>query len=200
MRPVAYYDRLGVLSARSLLSQCVQLDAEEILLLAQCGARVTHMPISNCEVGGGIAPVPDLLSAGVTVGLGSDGYITDFFEVMRAAFLIHKANRQDPRVMPAAQVWYLATEGGARALGLENVGRLAPGWAADLQLFHAHLPTPLQAHNLFDQTLLYCHASDVSGVVVGGKTLMRDGLIPGVDEIALGEQTQAAALALWSLV
>ena len=82
------------------------------------------MPLSNCEVGGGIAPVPDLLAAGVTVGLGSDGYITDMFEVMRGAFLIHKAHRQDPRVMPANVVWKLATEGGAQALGLDR-GRAA---------------------------------------------------------------------------
>ena len=100
------------------------------------------MPLSNCEVGGGIAPVPDLVAAGVTVGLGSDGYITDFFEVMRGAFLIHKAYRQDPRVMPASLVWRLATEGGAQALGFSNVGRLAPGWQADLQLIDSVFPTP----------------------------------------------------------
>ena len=70
-----------------------------------------------CEVGAGIAPVPELLEAGVTVGLGSDGYVNDFYEVVRATFLIHKAHKQDPRVMPAPLVWHLATEGGALALG-----------------------------------------------------------------------------------
>jgi 5-methylthioadenosine/S-adenosylhomocysteine deaminase len=54
--------------------------------------------------------------------LGSDGYINDFFEVMRGAFLIHKAYHQNPQVMPAHDVWYLATEGGARALGWEKSG------------------------------------------------------------------------------
>ena len=124
-------------------SQCVQITPAEIEIIARRGVRVTHMPLSNCEVGGGIAPVPDLVAAGVTVGLGSDGYITDMFEVMRGAFLIHKAHRQDPRVMPANLVWQLATEGGARALGLEKVGRLAPGWQADLQLIDSTLPTPV---------------------------------------------------------
>ena len=61
-----------------------------------------------------------LAAAGVTLGLGSDSYIDNFFEVMRAAFLIHKANGLDPRLMPAPLVFYLATEGGARALGLER--------------------------------------------------------------------------------
>ena len=197
LRPVAYYHHLGVLGPRSLLSQCVQLSPEEIELLARSGARVTHMPLSNCEVGGGIAPVPDLLSAGVTVGLGSDGYITDFFEVMRGAFLIHKAHRQDPRVMPAAQVWYLATEGGARAIGLENIGRLAPGWQADLQLIKVDFPTPLTESNLYDQTLLYCHPSDVEAVMVAGQVLMRDGVIAGEDSALLREHTRAAARRLW---
>lgn len=197
-RPVLYYRGLGVLDSRSLLSQCVQIDGEEIEALARSGARVTHMPLSNCEVGGGIAPVPDLVAAGVTVGLGSDGYITDFFEVMRGAFLIHKAARQDPRVMPAGLVWYLATEGGARAIGLEKVGRVETGWAADLQLFQADLPTPLQPHNLYDQTLLFCHQSDVRGVLVNGKVLMRDGVIPGVDLDALRADTRRVASELWS--
>jgi cytosine/adenosine deaminase-related metal-dependent hydrolase len=197
VRPIQYYDQLGVLGENSLLSQCVQIDAAEIELLAQRKVSVTHMPLSNCEVGGGIAPVPQLVAAGVTLGLGSDGYVTDFFEVMRGAFLIHKAAQLNPQVMPAGLVWYLATEGGARAIGLENVGRVAAGWQADLQLFSAELPTPIQEHNLFDQTLLYCHQTDVTGTVVAGQVLMRDGLIPGAGRAALQAASQAAALRLW---
>ena len=87
-----------------LASQCVQLNPAEATLFARRGVRVTHMPLSNCEVGGGIAPVPELAAAGVTLGLGSDSYIDNFFEVMRGAFLIHKAHRHDPRVMPAGLV------------------------------------------------------------------------------------------------
>jgi cytosine/adenosine deaminase-related metal-dependent hydrolase len=198
-RPIEYYDVLGVLNARSLLSQCVQINPAEIELLARRNARMTHMPLSNCEVGGGIAPVPALVEAGVTVGLGSDGYITDFFEVMRGAFLIHKAYLQDPRVMPASLVWYLATEGGAKAIGLEKVGRLQTGWQADLQLFKPDLPTPLKEHNLFDQTLLYCHQTDVTGTIVAGKVLMRDGSIPGIDQVAIQRRSYEAAESLWKL-
>ena len=196
-RPIQYYDALGVLGERSLLSQCVQVDDAEIELLAKHKARVTHMPLSNCEVGGGIAPIPDMVDAGLTVGLGSDGYITDFFEVMRGAFLIHKAYRQNPQVMPAWLVWYLATEGGAKAIGLEKVGQISPGWQADLQVFKANLPTPIKEHNLYDQTLLYCHKTDVTGTMVAGKVLMRGGLTPGIDENRLRSQTHAAAELMW---
>jgi len=204
LRPIHYYDKLGVLGERSLLSQCVVLDSTEIELLARRKARMTHMPLSNCEVGGGIAPLPDLVDAGVRIGLGSDGYITDFFEVMRGAFLIHKAAQQDPRVMPASLVWYLATEGGAQTIGFEKVGRLGAGWQADLQLFRANLPTPLQEHNLYDQSLLYCHGSDVTGTIVNGRVLMRDKILIAMEnppafwgQNDLLARTRRAAQRLW---
>jgi len=197
-RTFEYYDRLGVTGPGMLASQCVQITPQEIEIIAQRGVRVTHMPLSNCEVGGGIAPVPDLVNAGVTVGLGSDGYITDFFEVMRGAFLIHKAYRQDPRVMPAGLVWYLATEGGARAIGLEHVGRLAPGWQADLQLIDSTFPTPATAGNLYDQLLLYRNRDHVRAVMVAGQVRVWDGVVLGVDEAALRARVHEAAKRLWS--
>jgi 5-methylthioadenosine/S-adenosylhomocysteine deaminase len=197
IRPIQYYNRLGVAGPGMLASQCVQIDAHEIRLMAERGVRMTHMPLSNCEVGGGIAPLPELVEAGVTVGLGSDGYIIDFFEVMRGAFLIHKAAHRDPRVMPADLVWYLATEGGARALGLEKIGRIQPGWQADLQLIAPHLPTPLAEHNLYDQLLLYCHASDVQATLVAGQVKVRAGEESGVDPGQLAARTRAAAECLW---
>lgn len=199
MRPVQYYDHLGVTGSQMLASQCVQIDQKEIGILADRGVRVAHMPLSNCEVGGGIAPVPDLIQKGVLLGLGTDGYIDDFFEVMRGAFLIHKAHHQDARLMPAHLVWGLATEGGARVLGLERVGRIEVGWQADLQLIEIEsIPTPLAAHNLFEQLLLYRNSSHVRGVMVAGKVKMRDGEILGTDLPALIAHTQEAAYKLWS--
>jgi 5-methylthioadenosine/S-adenosylhomocysteine deaminase len=180
-----------------LASQCVQIDPSEIALMAERGVRVSHMPLSNCEVGGGIAPLPELLQAGVQVGLGSDSYIDDFFEVMRGAFLIHKASHQDPGVLPAKLVWYLATEGGARVLGFQSVGRLIPGWQADLQLIDASLPTPLTEHNLYDQLLLYRNHSHVRATMVAGRTVMRDGVIPNVEMTSLLDRVHQAATCLW---
>ena len=197
-RTIPYYQELGVAGPGFMASQCVQITPDEIALLAETGVRMTHMPLSNCEVGGGIAPLPELVEAGVKVGLGSDGYIDDFFEVMRGAFLIHKASHTDPRVMPAHQVWHLATEGGAKAMAMDKVGRLEPGWQADLQLIDAHLPTPLEAHNLFDQLLLYRHATDVRAVMVAGEVRVRDGNVIGADMEALTAHAHEAAERLWS--
>jgi 5-methylthioadenosine/S-adenosylhomocysteine deaminase len=198
-RTFEYYDRLGVAGPSMQASQCVQVTPAEIEILARRGVRVTHMPLSNCEVGGGIAPVPDLVAAGIAVGLGSDGYITDMFEVMRGAFLIHKAQRQDPRVMPAKLVWHLATEGGARALGLEKVGRLAPGWQADLQLIDSTLPTPVEAWNLYDQLLLYRSRRDVRAVMVAGRWRVRAGEVLGFDESLVRARGHEAARRLWQM-
>jgi len=197
-RPIAYYDHLGVASPAMLASQCVQVDAAEIELMAEQGVRMTHMPLSNCEVGGGIAPVPELVAAGVTVGLGSDGYIDDFFEVMRGAFLIHKASHQDPRVMPANLVWRLATEGGAQAIGLDGVGRIEAGWKADLILIDGDLPTPLTEHNLYDQLLLYRNQGNVRWVMVDGDVLVQQGVEAGADPEALKAAVHEQARRLWS--
>lgn len=197
-RPLFYYDSLGVAGPDMIASQCVQVDAAEIDLMAEKGVRMTHMPLSNCEVGGGIAPVPELVAAGVTVGLGSDGYIDNFFEVMRGAFLIHKASHRDPRVMPAGLVWHIATEGGARALGLEKVGRLESGWQADLQLIDARLPTPLTAHNLYEQLLLYRNWSDVVATMVAGQVRVSGGELLEADLGQLMGATNEAAAELWA--
>lgn len=199
VRPMEYYDRLGVANARMLASQCVQMSDREIEIMAARGVKMTHMPLSNCEVGAGIAPVPELVDAGVTVGLGSDGYVNDFYEVVRATFLIHKAHKQDPRVMPASLVWRLATEGGARALGMEKVGRIAEGWQADLQLVDTRMPTPTEAHNLYDQLVLWRSHKHVRLVMVAGQVRVRDGIVTGADEEAIIARAHAAARRLWKM-
>jgi len=196
-RTLEYYDDLGVTGPEMMASQCVQLSERERAIITERGIRVTHMPLSNCEVGGGIAPVPELTDAGVTLGLGSDGYINDFFEVMRGAFLIHKANHQNPQVMPAHRVWYLATEGGARALGWDDVGRLEPGWAADLQLIDATFPTPAAGHNLYEQLLLWRNHRHVRDVMVAGVWRVQDGVVLDADIDALEAHVQENARRMW---
>ena len=197
-RTVEQYAHWGLLGSQMLASQCVQIDASEIRLLAKNGISVSHMPLSNCEVGGGFSPVPEMLDAGIPVALGTDGYINNFFEVMRGAFLMHKARLQDPTVMPAATVWKMATEHGAMALGIDNIGRLEPCCAADLITIDLDLPTPPEPHNLYDQVLLWRNPEQVRNVMVAGRFLMRDGEIPGVDEEAIRERARMAAKKLWN--
>lgn len=199
VRPVVYYDQLGVLGDHVLASQCVQVDAEEIAVLARKGVHVSHQPLSNCEVGGGFAPVPEMLAAGVNVALGTDGYVNNFFEVMRAAALIPKARLLDPGTMPAGVAWTMATQNSARALGFDDLGTLAPCHRADLLLIAADLPTPLAPHNLADQLLLWRNPSDLRGVMCAGRWLLRDGEIVGVNEQEVQARVSRAALLLWQI-
>ena len=200
MRPIEYYAKLGVLGPRAFASQCVQIDAREIELLAQHGARVSSMPLSNCEVGGGIAPVPEMLKAGVPVSLGSDGYVNNFFALMRGAFLIHKARLEDPQTMPARTVWQMATLHGAHDLNMaEQVGQLKPGYSADIVLIDADTPTPLSTGNLMDQLLLWRDPVNVRDVICAGRWLLRDKEVLGVDEARVKALCREAAKRLWGM-
>lgn len=203
-RTVKVYADWGLLGPRVLASQCVQITPDEIGLLAAHGVKTSHMPLSNCEVGGGFSPVPEMLAAGVTVGLGTDGYVNNHFALMRGAFLMHKARLEDPGAMPARQVWHMATRGGAEALGLAQVGTLQPGFAADLMLLSTDLPTPLAADNLYDQLLLWRDPQHVQSVVCAGRWLMRDGAVLSladgspIDVDAVRARCQEAARELWA--
>lgn len=197
LRPVAYYDQLGVLGNHVLASQCVQVDTQEVAILARQGVHISHQPLSNCEVGGGFAPVPEMLAAGVNVALGTDGYVSNFFEVMRAAALIPRARLQDPGTMPASTIWTMATQNGARALGIVDVGTLEPGKQADLLLIRADLPTPLAAHNLADQLLLWRNPQDLKAVMCAGEWRLWDGEVAGADEEAVRVRVVEAAGRLW---
>lgn len=197
-RPILFYDDMGVTGPHMLASQCVQINQAEMNLIVEQDVRVTHMPLSNCEVGGGIAPIPQLIDMGAMVGLGSDGYIDNFFEVARGAFLIHKANQRDPRVMPADMVWYHTTTGGAAVLELERVGQIEPGWQADLQLIDlTTLPTPPTEHNLYEQLILYRNDTDVRAVMVNGQVRVRDDEVLNVDMAQLIARTREQAQRLW---
>jgi cytosine/adenosine deaminase-related metal-dependent hydrolase len=117
---------------------------------------------------------------------------------MRGAFLLHKARLTDPSVMPARQVLEMATEGSARALGLEKVGRLQPGWLADLQLVRLDLPTPSTEANLFDQLVLWRNRRDVTDVMVGGRWQVRNGSVVGSDVARLRARVAENAERLWA--
>ena len=198
MRTVEFYDSIGVAGPQLLASQCVQISDRERALLAERGVRISHMPLANCEVGGGIAPMPELADAGAVIGLGSDGYVNDMFEVMRGAFLVHKARLQDPGAMPAERVLHMATHGGAQALGLDGVGRLESGWAADLQVVDARFPTPVTEHNLYEQLVMWRNHRHVRDVMVAGQWRVRDHEVLGADFERLQAHTREQAERLWA--
>ena len=197
--PVVYYDELGLLSGRVLASQCVQMQEEEIEILAKRGVQAVHMPMSNCEVGGGFAPVEKMLAAGVDVALGTDGYINDFFEVMRGAFLMHKANQQDPSAMPAKTVFQMATENGGKALGMPKAGTLRVGSFADITVMSRKFPTPLTSKNLFDQIVVFGQKQNVTDVYVAGTPILQNKQLATMDEAQVFADLRAVATSFWEV-
>lgn len=197
IRPVMWYDRLGLWGPSVLASQAVAVNDDEIRLLAERGVRVAHMPLSNCEVGGGIAPVSVMIDNGMHPSIGSDGYLNDPFEVMRGAFLIHKGAQRDPCTMPAKTVLSMATTWGAQAVGFPQVGSITPGQQADLIGIDLDLDTPLTPENVLDQILLYRNLQDVKLTMVGGEILMKDGEVLTLDAEQVRQKAKEQAIRLW---
>lgn len=198
-RPVELYEQWGFLDKRVLASQAVQISEREADILARRGCRLVHMPLSNCEVGGGVAPVPDYQRLEIPTGLGTDGYINNFFEVMRGAFLIHKAHRQNPEIMPAETVYRMATSQGAVAAGFPQTGLIQPGYEADLITIKLDPPTPIDARNVYDQLVLFRNPQDVSEVMVHGRLLKAEGKLLTLDEMAVKQELREAAARFWQM-
>lgn len=196
-RPVEIYEEIEFMDKNVFASQVVQVEDYELDIMSKRGARAVSMPLSNCEVGGGVAPVSRMLSKGIKVGLGTDGYINNFFEVMRGAFLIHKAYNQDPQIMPAKDVYRMATGMGAEAMGLKEAGALKEGYLADIITIDVDSPTPINEHNVYDQLILFRNPENVKDVMVNGKILKRNGVLLTLDEEGIKEELRLAAQDFW---
>ncbi|MFI9830005.1 amidohydrolase [Streptomyces sp. NPDC051913] len=188
-RPVELLDSLGLLGDDVLLAHAVDLTGPEIAALARTGTSVAHCPISNLKLGCGIAPVARLLSAGVTVGLGTDGAVSsntlDVLGAVRQAALVHKAGG-DPTAVGAEQAVRMATVEGARALGLgERLGSLEAGKRADLVVLDLNAPHLRPLHDPWSTLAYAAHSADVRDTVVDGRVLMRDRVLTTLDEAAV---------------
>lgn len=196
--PVEWYESLGFLGPHIIAAQFVTTEPKELMILKKHQVNLVHVPLSNCEVGGGIAPAAEALDLGLKVGLGTDGYITNMFEVMRFTFLIHKARLKDPRTMPAEQVFNMATSFGEIILG-EKIGRIEKDYKADLVLLEFRFPEIITSENLV--TLLVLWGADyakIHTVIVNGKIMIENGKHVSLDEDTLVSELKKASLELWS--
>jgi 5-methylthioadenosine/S-adenosylhomocysteine deaminase len=139
------------------------------------------------KLGSGIAPIPDMISSGVTVGLGTDGCASnndlDLFSEMSFAAKIHKVFRKDPLACPAEQVLRMATLGGASALGLGNeTGSIEPGKKADLIALSLNQPHLMPMYDPVSHIVYAARGSDVRFVWVDGRQVLKDGRLLAVDE------------------
>jgi 5-methylthioadenosine/S-adenosylhomocysteine deaminase len=176
----------GLLGPDVLVHHAITTTDDDIRLLARRGVAVSHNPESNMKVAAGPARVPEMLAAGVVVGLGTDGAASnnnlDMFETMDVAAKVHKLVRRDPTAMSAREVFRLATRGGARALGLgDRIGSLEAGKLADLVLVDVLSPEATPLHDVYSQLVYTLKGGSVRTVVVGGRVVLRDRTMTTLD-------------------
>lgn len=177
---VDYLERLGELNDRWLLIHSIWLTPREVAAVARAGASCVTCPVSNAYSCDGVAPVRDMLSAGVNVGLGSDGsYVNcsvDMVEQMKFAALIQNVTHMDPTLITAERTLEMATINGARALGLgHEIGSLEPGKRADISVFDLDKAHASVANRPVSALVFSAHGTDVDTVLVNGEVVLRHG-------------------------
>ena len=197
-RPLDYLEQTGWLHGGVWLAHGVHFDTGEITRLARAGVAVTHCPCSNQVLGSGHCPVCDMEAAGLRVGLGVDGSASNnasnLMQEVRAAFLLQRHRYGVARVGHRDALRW-ATEGSAACIGRPELGRIAPGAAADLALFRldelrfAGAQDPIAA-------LVLCGAHRADRVMVGGRWVVEDGTVPWLDIAALLAQQATFAATL----
>lgn len=200
MRPGEYAESVGWVGDDVWHAHCVQLDAGEIDLFARTGTGVAHCPCSNARLASGIAPVAQMLSKGVRVGLGVDGSASndsgDLLGEARQALLMQRAVSSNPAAMTARTALELATLGGASVLGRDDIGALAPGMAADLAAFRVDT-VPMAGTALDPVAALILsgpHRADM--VMINGRVVVADGQLVPVDLPVLLERHAKASVEL----
>jgi 5-methylthioadenosine/S-adenosylhomocysteine deaminase len=197
---VRHLAKLGVLGPWFLGAHAVWIDDEEIALLAETGAAVSHNLASNLRVLG-LPRAADMLDAGVVVGLGTDGAPANnrmsLIDELWAASLLQKGMRLDPTVLDARTAFAMATREGARALSLEGeLGSLAAGKAADLVLVDARTVNMTPVHDPLSALVTSMKTENVHSVMCAGRWLMRDRRILVCDEQEVLAEAQARAEAV----
>ena len=189
-RPTEVAYDCGILGRNCIAAHCVWLSDTEIALMRETGTQISHNPSSNAKLGNGIARVPEMLAAGINVGLGHDAAecnnSRDAFEVMKFASLMHRAARVDASLQQAPDVVRMATRNGARALGHET-GELSAGKKADVIVvdLRNQFFTPLMPGNkehLYSHLVFSANGSCVETVIVDGRVVMRDRAFETIDE------------------
>jgi 5-methylthioadenosine/S-adenosylhomocysteine deaminase len=189
-RPVEYLDSIGFLDEKLTAAHCVHVDDDEIGILAKRGVSVSHCIESNLKLASGIAPVPNMIKAGVTVSLGTDGAASNndmnILSEMTTAAKVHKAFADDPTVMDSRTALLMATRWGAKALGLAGrIGSLEKGKMADLIRMRLDKPHAYPLNDIYSHLAYSALASDVDMVMVNGKLLLQDGRPLIADESAI---------------
>jgi 5-methylthioadenosine/S-adenosylhomocysteine deaminase len=199
--PVGYLDQIRFWAPVTVAAHAVWVSDEDVAVLRQRGIGVSHNPESNMKLASGAAPVTKYLSAGIAVGLGTDGAASnndlDMFEAMRQAAFLQKLVTHDPKVVPARVALAMATIGGARVLGLDRrIGSLEVGKRADLIVVGMRAARQTPMYDPVSHLVYVTRGDDVESVMVNGRFLMRDRRVLTLNEASVLRQARAAAAAV----
>jgi len=189
--PTAALDSMGVLRNWTIAAHGVWLDDADLKIIKARGVGIAHNPSSNMKLASGVAPVVKMLAMGIAVGLGTDGVAgsnndTDLMLEMNLAAKLQKVTTGDPRALPAAQAFAMATILGARAIGMEKlIGSIEPSKRADLVTIRLNAPHAAPMYDLYSQLVYALQGSDVADVMVNGRTIVRDRKMLTIDQSAV---------------
>jgi len=194
-RPVEYLARIGFLSPRTIAAHTIHITEAEMALFKENGVGCVHNPQSNMKLAAGVAPVPQMLRAGVIVGLGTDGAASnndlDMWEEMDTAAKLHKVTSGDPKVLTAEESLALATINGARALHMDaQIGSLEAGKRADIVVVDLDSLHQTPRYNIYSHLVYATKASDVRTVVIEGRVVMRDRRLLTLDEALIKQKAR----------
>jgi len=184
--PVGHLAQLGILAPHLIACHAVVLTADDIRLLGDNDVKVSHNPESNMKLASGVAPVPDLLAAGICVGLGTDGCASnnnlDLFTEMDTAAKLHKVQRLDPTAIDALSVLRMTTIDAARVLGLAHaIGSIEVGKQADVIVVDTAKPHLTPLYNPISHLVYAVRGSDVCHAVIHGRVVMEERQLLSLD-------------------
>lgn len=185
-KPVQLLHDLGVLDEQTIAVHCNWVTKEDMAVFADLGVKVSHNPESSMKLASGVAPVPEMLQQGITVGLGTDGCASnndlDMIREMDSAAKIHKVTSMDPTVMSAETVLRMATIEGAKVLGLDKfIGSIETGKRADIILVDMNQPHLTPLYNYYSQLVYASRGADVKTSIINGKIVMKDRQLLTID-------------------
>lgn len=194
-RDLEHFHTLGLTGPRGVMFHAVWLSDREIEIMARTGTKVVHCPIANAYLGYGIAPVAQMLSRGITVGLGTDGaasYTYDMLEVARTAGMLQKATKLDAESVTAEEIMEMLTTSGAKVLGIEDeVGALEVGKKADVIVVDYKAPHLMPIGRWLPKLIYSARGSDVIHTIVEGQVVMEDRVVLTMDEEKVMEEAMA---------
>ncbi|MGK0716653.1 amidohydrolase [Leucobacter sp. W1153] len=195
--PAMHLDSLGFFAADVLAAHCVHLTPEEIEVFSRTGTAASHNPVSNLKLGCGVAPLPELLEAGVRLTLGTDSVASnnslDLFEEIKLATILHRGVRGNAAAVRASDVLAIATRGGAEAIGFPETGVLEEGYLADVIALDVTGAGAIPHPSLISHLAFSARGSDVRHVFIGGRHVYANGTHLTLDSVEVRARAAAAA-------